>query len=786
MRENALKEGAIIKDKQTTSQQFMWVDLIKAIALFGVFLNHIVERILGFPQIANPKAAWPPFSERLAQLSPLTGHGAWNVPLNLLRWTGWFGEHGVELFLIISGFGLTWGLLTRYGNGDLPIRKYYFRRAERIYPLWWGAHLVFMAIWLLTNTGLSMTDPNTYLSLLGIRLTEAQLYYFSPAWWYVGLLLQLYLIYPLLWNALRRWGPWKLLLVGCSIAFVARALGSLVFKDYLDAWLRGAVFITRLPEFLFGISLAFWFYRDPKRTGTRLCASSTQILAIAACIVSFPLALTLPGMSVVPFLLGTGLFLLLYALLVKITNSGGRTVKLGTWIGRHSFSLYLIHHPFVRFLLPAGPVVSAKRALVGVFLVVLSTVVGAVTLEFGVHFVQGRLRNWNLTIGTLRTAMRVVFLIIGVAVLFVSSDLAVRRFAPQEVLGWGERPSLEPDATLGWRLKPSQTTRLRWEGYDYKVTSNSLGFPGPAYPEHKDPGTIRIMTVGDAFTSAEGVNTEQAWPRLLETDLARQIPSSRVEVMNFGITAYGPVQYALLFERYAPIYRPDILIIGFFVNEYEDVRMNIEEFRAHIGFDLPSQYGLHALIKLAHLRSFIKLEILQPLKELLLKEPRGHGYFLGNFSALEKGRTDLTVVGRQLVKERLEQIKVLADKLGTKIVIAMIPASVQVCRPKQLAYFPHTVDLSDSNRFDLEQPQQMTREIAEQLAIPYFDLRPALRSVPEGRAYQSKNMHWTPEGHRAVAHYLTEVLTTELFMPSRRQVNIDGKEDGWRLREHEQ
>ncbi|MGA2531533.1 MAG: acyltransferase family protein [Candidatus Aminicenantales bacterium] len=748
-------------EKQTLARQFTWLDLVKAVALTGIFLNHLVERIFGYPEIANPRVGWPAFSARFEQLRPLTDHGILNAPINLLRWTGWFGEHGVELFLIVSGFGLTWGLLARYGNKALPLRDFYFRRAERIYPLWWGAHLAFMALWLLTGLGLSMADPATYMSFLGIRVTPYLLYYFTPAWWYIGLLLQLYLVYPLLWEALRRWSPGKLLIASCGIGIAARAVGSLIFTNYLEAWLRGAIFITRLPEFVFGISLAAWMFRDPQHIDARMRAPSTIILALAACLVSFPLALTLLGMAVVPFLLGAGMLVLLYVVLRKIKNSKRGIVGLGSWVGRHSYSLYIVHHPCVQLFIPKGPAVSGKRAVVGFFIAVIAMAISALLLELVVKRVLMRLGRWKLKVGTLGAAARVAVIVAGVALVLAAGDLAVRRFAPQEVLGWGERASLEPDPVLGWRLKPSRTTRLRWEGYDYTVTSNSLGFPGPEYPELKEPGVIRVMTVGDAFTSAEGVNTDQAWPRLLEADLAQGLPGQRVEVLNFGITGFGPIQYALVFEKYAPVYRPDLLIIGFFVNEYEDVSMNVEKFRDSIGFDLPSQDSWRSIAQFAQLRSFIKLELRQPLMELVVGKPRDHGYFLGNFSALEKGRTDINVIGRQRVAEHLERIKAVADRIGAKVLIAMIPASVQVCGPAQLAYYPKPVDLTDSERFDMEQPQRMTRGIASSLGIAYHDLRAVLKSVAGGCAYHPKNMHWTVDGHKAVAEDLARTLISD-------------------------
>ena len=48
-----------------------WLDLLKAVAILWIFLNHAVERVLGSPYIANPNFHWPPFSERLAQLAPV-------------------------------------------------------------------------------------------------------------------------------------------------------------------------------------------------------------------------------------------------------------------------------------------------------------------------------------------------------------------------------------------------------------------------------------------------------------------------------------------------------------------------------------------------------------------------------------------------------------------------------------------------------------------------------------------------------------------------------------------
>lgn len=759
MAQNSSHQG---RQNGSQSQQLSWIESIKVFALAWIFLNHIVERLFGYPYIANPFAGWPPLADRLAQLQPVTGHGVWEVPLNLLRYAGWAGDQGVQLFLIVSGFGLTWSALSRYGDGPLDLRRFYWRRAERIYPLWCGVHVLFVVTWLMVGWGLSATDPATYLSLLGIRITPSLLYYFSPAWWYVGLLIQLYLVYPLLWRMLRLWGPLWTLVVSCAVAFAARAVGALLLEGALDAWLRGALFITRLPEFVLGISLAAWLHRAPERTDRRLRAPGTLIAAAVSYVVGTALALTLLGMSVAPLLLGAGAFVLLYALFNRGEQHKG--VGLRAWIGAHSYSLYLMHHPLILLLLPAGPGVGWQRALAGTIAALVGTVAGAIVLEKAVNGTRALLQRGWKKLGPWGLAVRFGVACAIIALLLVGTELLVRRLDPQEVLGWGERPSLEPHPVFGWRLKPDSQARLRWESYDYWVSANSLGYPGPEYPQQKEPGTLRVLVVGDAFTSAEGVDTDQAWPRLLEADLAARLPERKVEVLNFAITGYGPNQYAAVVETFVPLYQPDLILIGFFVNDYLDVQWSDQEFRDSIGFGLPAQDGWYAVGTLSHLRQYARLRVVDPLVELLRRRPRSYGYFLGHFAFLERDRADLWETGRELVAERLAQIAILADEAGARVILAMIPAPVQVCGPDQLAYYPRYVDLDDATRFDTKQPQRLTKELADDLGLVYYDLRPPLLSTSEACPYQPRNIHWTAAGHRAVASYLAEALSVDGYL----------------------
>lgn len=780
-----------------------WLDALKGAALLWIVLNHVSEAVWGGPHLANPTRRWPELTERFGQFAPLSGHGLWDVPLNLLRWLGWTGDQGVQLFLIASGFGLAWGLLAgrrpataaptgvgaasapgaAAGTGaapswcdlpPLPLGWFFRRRVARVYPLWWGAHLLFLVPAFALGWGIFSLSKELLLSLAGLRVTPPSFYWAFPAWWFIGLLLQLYAVFPLLWAGLRRWGPGRLLAV-CVVAGLAARAAVLLLLPGVDMWLRGAVFVTRLPEFALGVALAAWLARDRAGVDAWLRRPGTVALGALAWLAGMGLSGTWWGMTAAPLLLGAGAFTVLYAALGGRAGrgagggGGAREPAILAWAGRHSYALFLVHHPLIMLLLERD-----RPSVLGGALAVALTAPAALLLERGTAAAQARVAAWRERGGWFGAAVGAGLAGALIVAVVVAGEAAVRRFAPQEINGWGERPSLQPDARCGWKLIPDRTTRLRWLGYDYRVTANSLGFPGPEYPAAREPGAWRILVTGDAFTSAEGVDTELAWPRLLEKDLEKELsalaPGRRVEVLNFAVTGYGPNQYAAVVEAYAPVYRPDTVVIGLFGNDFQDVLVSNDDFRAGIGFGLPPAHGRPSWTRPHHLRRWFRLNVAGPVAERLRRRPDPNGWFLGQFALLERGRPDLAQ-GRPLATARLARIKAVADSLGATLALAVIPAPAQVCGPRDLAYWPRFVDLADSSRFDLDQPQRLAAAVAGELGVPAWDLRPALKAAAAGGGaaepagacpYQRRNLHWTAAGHRAAAAEIARRLAAAL------------------------
>jgi hypothetical protein len=265
------------------------------------------------------------------------------------------------------------------------------------------------------------------------------------------------------------------------------------------------------------------------------------------------------------------------------------------------------------------------------------------------------------------------------------------------------------------------------------------------------------MTLGDAFTSAEGVDTGQAWPRVLEEILIDRLEPTPVEVLNFAITGYGPNQNAAVFREYGPRYLPDLVLVGFFVNDFFDALISNEAFQSEIGFDMPHQKGVRSVLAARQLRALVQHRLTDPMRELLTGTPRSYGFFLGNFQSFDAEFADEMIEGAKVVGERLAEIQATASEIGAKVIIVLIPASIQVCDPQDLAYFPRVIDLGDTNRFDLDRPQTLALEIADELGAVSMDLRPTLRKL-DTCPYYPWNMHWLPEGHRAVAASVADEL----------------------------
>jgi lysophospholipase L1-like esterase len=104
------------------------------------------------------------------------------------------------------------------------------------------------------------------------------------------------------------------------------------------------------------------------------------------------------------------------------------------------------------------------------------------------------------------------------------------------------------------------------------VRTGSQGLRDRDYTFEKGAGEHRILVLGDSLTFGWGVPVERTYPKILERTLNNASANGRVyQVINAGVGNYNTVQEVAYFKERGIRYRPDEVILGFYINDAEPV-----------------------------------------------------------------------------------------------------------------------------------------------------------------------------------------------------------------------
>lgn len=102
--------------------------------------------------------------------------------------------------------------------------------------------------------------------------------------------------------------------------------------------------------------------------------------------------------------------------------------------------------------------------------------------------------------------------------------------------------------------------------------TNALGFRDSRnYSLEKGRNTFRILVLGDSVTFGHGAPFETTYPFLLEQRLKSWRPDVNWEVWNLGVPGYNTAQELAYLREVGPSYRPDLVVVGFFPNDFTGV-----------------------------------------------------------------------------------------------------------------------------------------------------------------------------------------------------------------------
>jgi peptidoglycan/LPS O-acetylase OafA/YrhL len=256
------------------------------------------------------------------------------------------GPQAVGVFILFSGFGLTYSLLKR-GGVEISWADWYKRRFMRLFPIYWLAHLVF-----LVSPFTILHDPVDYrflLSFFGDRVypVDKMFFYLVPAWWFLGLLIELYIVFPVLFKLMQRMGWARYLMLCAILSSAARYILSAIL-DANGYYLMGAFFACRLWEFAAGMAMGKSMAESSDRTLSRLL--SWKGFFFGAIVYALGLLTYQPNFLYIfsDPLTAMGLSVILIHVAYRFDKVRGVGISLAG-AGVYSYGIYLFHQPYVMY-----------------------------------------------------------------------------------------------------------------------------------------------------------------------------------------------------------------------------------------------------------------------------------------------------------------------------------------------------------------------------------------------------------------------------------------------------
>ena len=299
-------------------QRLFYLDLIRAVALVCILVIHFNAAVTGYFTLP----------------SKLFGSV---LPFNI-----YLGDFGSSLFFMVSGAALQY---TSPGQGREPLNlaRFYQKRAKAVYPMFWLAWCIFFPIRFVTKPGYyaAAKTPSLLLTVLGLdNFAQAAglvtMDFACVGEWFLGSILFLYLLFPLL-----RWGLRKQPLLTWAVVLAASLP-------------------VHIPEFLLGMAFVHW--KRPARLG---------VLAGCAVLLFTPAA---ADGKVACALFSAAAFILLAALggcihWVPLQNACAL-------LSKYSYAVFLTHHVIILRLVDNFDLAAMTRRdtalLFGVYLLAVA------------------------------------------------------------------------------------------------------------------------------------------------------------------------------------------------------------------------------------------------------------------------------------------------------------------------------------------------------------------------------------------------------------------------------
>ncbi|MBI2140936.1 SGNH/GDSL hydrolase family protein [Candidatus Woesearchaeota archaeon] len=337
---------------------------------------------------------------------------------------------------------------------------------------------------------------------------------------------------------------------------------------------------------------------------------------------------------------------------------------------------------------------------------------------------------------------------------------------------------------------------LESDGKHHLLKVNSFGFRDEEFSAEKK-GKVRIIVYGDSFIAGDFFDLNATFAKELESVLNKankDVGRAGVEVLNGGVTGYGPDQVSLRMEDEIGLFNPDAVIVSIFVgNDFGDnIRDKIYRLDASGNavlnnyFLSPSMKAKKAIYQRSHL-----IRVLLALSDTL-RWSSASSMELSYSQNLAKNREECTdfVVNMSNVVTNLfadtfdvdisvepespcveykmnlmagiiRRMKEVADAKGVHLLLLVIPSKYEVEEPdfsEAVASLNASLNLNNAG-YDRESRYLFLDNVARASNISYVDLFPIFleRSRAE-QLFWENGGHWNVAGQSLAVQLVKEEL----------------------------
>lgn len=455
--------------------------------------------------------------------------------------------------------------------------------------------------------------------------------------------------------------------------------------------------------------------------------------------------------------------------------------------------------------MPLGRVVRALLLLLGAVLVAYAI---SDHPFYGGEPGFGRLQSLIAAVGAalaiaaalpLRVAERI--LLIAVTCLLM---LALAEVAAGIVLGQSLRPIYQTDERLIFKFIPDrQSAMKRLPVNGGTVVGHRINTDGFRGEELLPTGSARrVVVYGDSFIHASYTPDEETFAVVLGRQL-QAAAGKPIEVINAGVSSYGPDQISLKMEDELPRLRPDLVVVSVFAgNDYGDLMRN-KLFRLDDGGQLVANRwtldpGVRNKLELSQRESILVRALRQMLGSFRSRpggDAAGAAEQAAKFSDWNFLLAEAEREYRSFVVERNDivtnthvdyysaDVSLQPQSPSARYKVALMRAVLGRIRdvaraqgvPLAFLFIPHPNDVTD--QYDDWRPVDRARfpaydgrnqtaaleDAARALGVPFVNLYEPYRAVDASQLYfRGGDDHWNAAGQRMAAELMARLAAPML------------------------